>query len=232
MSHPLFTIIAVILLLSTQAIPQSYGAEIRDRIFDEELGRWLTTQEIGKEVVYLTEDEALKLLLPQSKTIQAESRKITPEQKSCIERRIGWKFPETSFEFFIGETDGTIDGYTSIQNTIGKYRPMTYMVGITPSGKVSQVEMLIYRESRGADIRKPRFMYQYKGKQSDDPIRINRDIINITGATMSVRSASAGVKRALVLTEELYLNPQGTPCGAIEHKKKTSRGFFNRLFGN
>jgi Na+-translocating ferredoxin:NAD+ oxidoreductase RnfG subunit len=109
---------------------------------------------------------------------------------------------------------------------------MTYMVGITPSGKVSQVEMLIYRESRGADIRKPRFMYQYKGKQSDDPIRINRDIINITGATMSVRSASAGVKRALVLTEELYLNPQGTPCGAIEHKKKTSRGFFNRLFGN
>tara|TARA_B100000315_G_C14549745_1_gene575133 strand:- start:759 stop:1457 length:699 start_codon:yes stop_codon:yes gene_type:complete len=231
MFHPVFSIIAVTLLLSTQSVTQSYGEAIHDRIFDEELGRWLSPLEIGKEVVYLTEDKALELLLPHSETIRAENRVLTPEKKSCIENRIGWKFPETSFKFFIGETGGTIDGYASIQNTIGKYRPMTYMVGITSSVSVSQVEMLIYRESRGAEIRKPRFMHQYKGKKSDDPIRINRDIINSTGATMSVRSMSAGIKRALVLTEELYLNPPEMPCSAVATRKKQSRSFFDRLFG-
>ena len=214
------------------ATAQKPGDKRDELTWDEELKRWLTPAEVGHEVVYLTEDQSLQLILPKSNGIHAEERQLTPEQKSCIEKRIGWKFPETSFLFFVGKTDENVDGYASIQNTIGKYKPMTYMVGVTPSGKVSQVEMLVYRESRGAEIRKPRFMYQYKGKDSDDPIRINRDIINITGATMSVRSASAGVKRALVLTEELYLNPLGTQCEAVDKKKKKSRGFFDRLFGN
>jgi len=228
-------IVAVMAMLIAGASPsvaQQSGDTRGELTWDDELKRWLTPAELGHEVVYLTEDQALELILSKSDDIHPEERHLTPEQKSCIEKRIGWKFPETSFLFFVGKTDEKVNGYATIQNTIGKYKPMTYMVGITPSGKVSQVEMLIYRESRGAEIRKPRFMYQYTGKDSDDPIRINRDIINITGATMSVRSASAGVKRALVLTEELYLNPKGTPCGATTHKKKTSRGFFDRLFGN
>ncbi len=226
----LFFIISLVLVLSASSMAQ-LPAEKRDgRTFDEELGRWITQKEIGKEVVYLTEDEAVKMLLPSSASVRMEERQLTSEQKLCIERRIGWKFPETSFTFFIGETNDTINGYASLQNTIGKYRPITYMVGVTPDAEVSQVEVLIYRESRGAEVRKPRFTYQYNGKESDDPIRINRDIMNITGATMSVRSVSAGVKRALVLTEELYLNPPEMPCGAVEKKKKKSRGFFDRLF--
>ena len=223
---------AALIAWPSQSVAQKSGDTRGELTWDDELKRWLTPTELGHEVVYLTEDQALELILSKSGDIHAEEHQLTPEQKTCVEKRIGWEFPETSFMFFVGKTEGTINGYATIQNTIGKYRPMTYMVGVTPSGEVSQVEMLVYRESRGAEIRKPRFMYQYKGKESDDPIRINRDIINITGATMSVRSASAGVKRALVLTEELYLNPPGTPCGAVNQNKKKSRGFFDRLFGN
>ena len=40
-----------------------------------------------------------------------------------------------------------------------------------------------------------RFNVQYEGKTVLDPVRINKDIINISGATMSVRSMSAGIKR-------------------------------------
>jgi len=92
-----------------------------------------------------------------------------------------------------------------IQETIGKHRPITYMVGVSPDGRVTSVEILVYRESKGNEVRMKRFNYQYEGKTTQDPIRINKDIINITGATMSVRSVSAGVKRALVLVEEFFL---------------------------
>lgn len=180
-----------------------------ERVWDAELKRYLTPDELGHEEIFLTPEDAAKLMFPDSDRIRKEIITLKPEQKSLIQDLIGWKFPETSFECFIGETNGKTDGWALIQNTIGKHKPMTYMVGINPEGEASNVEVLIYRESRGSEVRKKRFNYQFEGKKLHDPIRINRDIINISGATMSVRSMSAGVKRALVTVDLLYLKPLG-----------------------
>jgi Na+-translocating ferredoxin:NAD+ oxidoreductase RnfG subunit len=176
--------------------------------WDPDLKRWLTEKELSSIDVYLTEEEALKILFPKAQKIQAEELRLTPDQKVRIQDRIGWKFPEESFRSFKAGTDGKVDGYAVIQETIGKHRPITYIVGITPQGKVFDVEIMVYRESKGSEVRRKRFNAQYEGKTTQDPISINKDIINITGATMSVRSVSAGVKRALILVEEFYLNSQ------------------------
>ena len=64
--------------------------------------------------------------------------------------------------------------------------------------------ILVYRESRGGEVRRQRFLRQYRGKDGRDPIRINRDIINITGATMSVRALNTGVRKSLSLLEETF----------------------------
>ena len=194
------------LLLGSALSAMPSAAEPGKRTWDPDLKRWLTDAEIGSIEVYLTEEQALKLLFPNSQRIQPEELRLTPEQKSRIEERIGWKFPEEFFRAFKAESNGQVDGYAVIQETIGKHRPITYIVGVTPEGKVSSVEVLVYRESKGSEVRMKRFNYQYEGKTVQDPIRINKDIINITGATMSVRSVSAGVKRSLVLVEEFYLN--------------------------
>jgi hypothetical protein len=89
---------------------------------------------------------------------------------------------------------------------------------------------LVYREARGSEVRTKRFNYQYQGKNLDDPIRINRDIINITGATMSVRSMSAGVKRVLVLTDEFFLKPMGKST-TFNTASRTDRGFLESFLG-
>lgn len=187
-------------------VPLAVASETGKRTWDPDLKRWLTEEELGSIDVYLTEEQALKLLFPKSRHVRAEELKLTPDQKVRIQERIGWKFPEESFRAFKAETNGTVDGYAVIQETIGKHRPITYIVGVTPDGKVSDIEILVYRESKGSEVRMKRFNSQYEGKTPLDPIRINKDIINITGATMSVRSVSAGVKRALVLVDEFYLN--------------------------
>ena len=184
------------------------AADTGKRTWDPDLKRWLTEKELGSIDVYLTEEEALKILFPKAQKIQAEELLLSPDQKLRIQDRIGWRFPEVSFRAFKAETDGKVDGYAVIQETIGKHRPITYIVGITPQGKVFDVEIMVYRESKGSEVRRKRFNAQYEGKTAQDPISINKDIINITGATMSVRSVSAGVKRALILVEEFYLNSQ------------------------
>ncbi|MBA3964490.1 MAG: FMN-binding protein [Nitrospirales bacterium] len=210
-------------------IPQPAHSQ-NDRVWDAELNRYLTAQEMGQEDVYLTPEEATKLMFPDSDHIRNEVITLSPEQKKLIEERIGWNFPETTFDFFIAKTKGKIDGWALIQNTIGKHKPMTYMVGVDPQGEVLNVEVLVYRESRGSEVRKKRFNYQYQGKTPYHPIRINRDIINISGATMSVRSMSAGVKRSLVLVEELYLKPSGK-VDAINMANRSDKGFLESLLG-
>jgi len=202
-----------------------------ERIWDAELKRYLTEQEIAHAEVFLTEEEALKLMFPNSERIRKDVIRLTPEKKTEIEERIGWKFPEEVFEVYIGETGTKVDGYALIQNTIGKHKPMTYMVGVDHAGACMDVELLVFREARGSEVRTKRFNVQYEGKTVFDPVRINKDIINISGATMSVRSLSAGVKRVLVLVDEFYLKPLGLGSDTVA-AKRADKGFFGMIFGN
>jgi Na+-translocating ferredoxin:NAD+ oxidoreductase RnfG subunit len=207
--HKIF-IASFIIFFSIAGISSLHAAEPNlEKIWDHDLKRWLTPDELGHMEIYFTEDEAATVMFPDSENILRETLTLTAEQKSLVEQVIGWKFPETSFPVYIGQTQGKVDGFAIVQNTIGKHRPITYMVGVDTEGEVTNFEVLIYREARGNEIRTKRFNYQYQGKDVRDPIRINRDIINISGATMSVRSASAGVKRVLVLVNEFYLRPLG-----------------------
>jgi Na+-translocating ferredoxin:NAD+ oxidoreductase RnfG subunit len=202
-----------------------------ERIWDNELKRYLTDQEMMMAEVFMSEEDALKVMLPKSERVRRDLLRLTPDKKSQIEDRIGWKFPEDSFEVYIGETGTQVDGYALVQNTIGKHKAMTYMVGIDQKGRVSDIELLVFRESRGSEIRQKRFNTQYEGKTVLDPVRINKDIINISGATMSVRSMSAGIKRVLVLVDEFYLKPAGLGSDTVA-ARKAEKGFLGSIFGN
>ena len=201
------------------------------RIWDSDLKRYLTEDEMNHAEVFMTEEDAVKIMLAKSERIRKEVIRLSQEKKDAIEQRIGWKFPEESFELYIGETGDRIDGYAMVHNTIGKHKHMTYMVGVDNRGACKDVELLVFREAKGSEVRRKRFNAQYEGKTVSDPIRINKDIINITGATMSVRSISAGVKRVLVLVDEFYLKPAGMGSDTVD-TKKSEKGFFGSLFEN
>lgn len=215
-----------VVLLIASSIPAR-----AERIWDSDLKRFLTDQELAIAEAFMSEEEGVKIMLPKSERIRKDVIKLSPERKTQIEERIGWKFPEQSFEVYIGETGTQVDGYALVQNTIGKHKPMTYMVGIDNKGQVSDVELLVFRESRGSEIRQKRFNAQYEGKTVLDPVRINKDIVNITGATMSVRSMSAGIKRVLVLVDEFYLKPAGIGSDTVA-VRKSDKGLFGTFLGN
>ena len=221
----LLTLTSSIVSISVQA-----AEPLKERIWDHELKRWLNAEELGHLEIYYSPEEAAKVMFPDSDNIRPETLTLTPDQKATVEKRIGWTFPESTFEVFIGETQGKVDGYAIVQNTIGKHRPITYMVGVDAEGECMNFEVLVYREARGNEIATKRFNYQYQGKDVRDPIRINRDIINISGATMSVRSASAGVKRTLVLVDEMYLKPLGKSSHTMM-ADSSEKGFLESLLG-
>jgi hypothetical protein len=162
-------------------------------------------QEIGSMHVYLTPAQARLELFPEAISFQREVRLIPGSFKEDLERRLGRRFDEDSLEVYIGyDRNRTLLGYSVVTDEIGKYRPITFMVAMGVDFRVRGAAVLVYRESRGGEVRRSRFLRQYRGKSARDPIRINRDIINITGATMSVRSLNFGMKKVLAVTEFLY----------------------------
>jgi len=92
-------------------------------------------------------------------------------------------------------------GYAVIVAEVGKVRPITHIVSVTPDGAVGRVAVMIYRESHGADVASERFMAQYAGKSLADPLRLDRDIINIAGSTLSGHAICRGVRKALAVVQ-------------------------------
>jgi Na+-translocating ferredoxin:NAD+ oxidoreductase RnfG subunit len=90
-------------------------------------------------------------------------------------------------------------GFFAVHEVIGKQEYITYAVAINPQGKVAQVEILDYRESHGYEIRNPRWRQQFAGKSRADAVQLETDIVNISGATLSCRHVTDGVRRILLL---------------------------------
>jgi thiamine biosynthesis lipoprotein len=155
---------------------------------------------------YLSEEQAVKIALQGAAAVTVDTKQLTPAQRESLQRKTGLRFPEPLYKFFVGHNkDGTPNAYAVIMNEIGKEEFITFIVGMTPKGEVGDVAILEYRESRGSEVREKRFMRQFRGKKSTDPVRVNQDIINYTGATLSSEAIARGVKKALVLVQVFYL---------------------------
>lgn len=167
--------------------------------------------EIGSIQVYLTPEQARAKIFPQARAFAREIKVVSLGLKAAIKKHLGRGFDGDTLEVYIayGPDEGLL-GYAILSEEIGKYRLITFMVGIGTDFRVREVAVLVYRESRGGEVRRSRFLRQYRKKSSADPVRINRDIINITGATLSVRALNFGVKKALLLTEALYRRKSGS----------------------
>ena len=92
-------------------------------------------------------------------------------------------------------------GWFIVDQVVGKSELITYAVGLDANGAVRGIEILEYRESHGGEVRNPGWRRQFVGKSAADPVRLDDDIRNISGATLSCRHVTEGVKRLLVLYE-------------------------------
>jgi Na+-translocating ferredoxin:NAD+ oxidoreductase RnfG subunit len=154
--------------------------------------------------VFLTPEKALSTLLPEAEAVITEQKSLTPESVKRLEETVGKRVKDQEYTFFIEMKQDKPTGYAVILDMIGKERPITFMVVVNPDGTVRAVEVLVYRESQGFEIRSPRFMKQFEGKTIQSPLRAGRDIDIITGATLSSRSTAYVVKKALALVNLFY----------------------------
>lgn len=159
---------------------------------------------VAAETVTLTPKEALKVFFQNSEQVISEKKELKGELKGRIEKSLGYSLSRESITFYLGKTKDHVDGYALIDNEIGKTEPITFMTVITPQGEVRAVEILVYRESHGGEVKSKRFLKQFESKKQLDPIRVGQDIDNISGATLSARALAKGVKRGVTFWKAFY----------------------------
>lgn len=91
---------------------------------------------------------------------------------------------------------------------IGKEKPITTGIVINNS-KIEQVKVLVFRESRGWEVRHGFFTDQFKQAELKSDHQLNTHIDNISGATLSVRAVKKLAQIALLL-DKTILNKEPT----------------------
>ena len=153
--------------------------------------------------VYLTKKQAFKVAFPEADTIEKERQWLTDVQKQAIEELCLQTIKETRFTFYVGKKNSKPMGYMLIDNIIGKSFPITFYTLLNIDGTVRGVEIMVYREPQGWEVRNESFRNQFFGRDSSSD---SREIHSITGATLSVNALRTGVYKALAAYKILYLD--------------------------
>ena len=92
-----------------------------------------------------------------------------------------WKTPE--------------NGWFIVDQVVGKHEMIDIAVALEADGSVKGVEILQYRETYGDQVRHPKWLAQFVGKNHSQHLTLDHQIKNISGATLSCRHVTDGVNR-------------------------------------
>ena len=204
-----FTFFQLVLLSNKPAFPK----------YDYILGQKLTEEDIEPPdnydfQVFMDEAEAVHAVFKGCDNIFVDNITLSPEEKKTLEDRLRRELDGNTFSVFIGKNGQEIKRYAVITDERGCFHPITFITAVNSDGKIDKVAVMVYRESRGKDVTRSRFLFQYKGKSVASPVKLNRDIIHITGATTSVRGINRGVRMALAIIDTFYLRGSGNRDGS------------------
>ena len=147
--------------------------------------------------VYLTRDQANKTCFPEADRFEYQIVHFNTAQIKTIERASRVKVHVPGLRCALAWHGKQLAGVVIFDYTLGKSEIINYCVALSPEGEAKQIEVLQYRESHGYEIRRPSWRKQFNGKTTTSKLRLHDDIANISGATISCRNVTAGVKRVL-----------------------------------
>ena len=163
---------------------------------------WLGTH------TFYTQAEAVQLLFPSHDRVQpiwqswdevpATVRQHIRDEPAIKDARLVGEFQ--CLQVFRG-TESL--GWAILTEEWGKHEAMTLMVSITPNLQVQGTLLMVFRENRGNGVKHPKFLKQFEGKTSADPIEVDIDLVHVSGSTISSRAMALGVRKSLFLIHYL-----------------------------
>jgi hypothetical protein len=161
--------------------------------------------------VYFTPDALYASFFPSADA--GEDVTFTPDagQRDALKALLGYDLPKPSYTVHVARQGGAVVGYALVDEQNGQHEPITFGVLVAPDGTVKRVEIMVYREPYGDGVRSSAFRAQFTGLAAASPMRAGREINIVSGATISSRALSVGVRRAAAIVSafEASTGPKG-----------------------
>ncbi|MFP4560197.1 MAG: FMN-binding protein [Thiohalorhabdus sp.] len=148
-------------------------------------------EKVGKE-------EALDAGLPDAAEVEKETLYLSEEERKQIEDRADAELESRLFTVYKGLDGDTVTGYAFIDTRTIRTKPATFMVVLSPEGKVRQTRVLAWKEPPEY---KPgeRWLAQFEGHGLEPHTRLGGEIQSMSGASLTSRTLTDGVRRALAV---------------------------------
>jgi Na+-translocating ferredoxin:NAD+ oxidoreductase RnfG subunit len=143
---------------------------------------------------YASPEEAAQRCFPEATAFKERTLQLMAQATDVPARSASWRL-------MTAMNGDNVLGVVVFDAVIGKFELIDYAVGIGNDGKVRNVEILVYRESHGYEVRLPAWRKQFVGKDSSARLRVSEDIANISGATMSSAHVTDGVRRIVAVVQ-------------------------------
>ena len=148
-------------------------------------------------------EKALSEIYPNSQ-VEVKNIILTPEQQSAIEKLSGVKLNTRLVSWYIVKRGGTLIAYAYVDTHIVRTHPEVVLYTITPEGKIDVIEVLAFNEPLEY-MPEERWLKLFAGKQlNKDPIRLKRDIPNMTGAALTARAIADNTRKVLAMWQVLF----------------------------
>lgn len=126
--------------------------------------------------------------------------KIEDSINKLLPKRIG------NDHLFKIESNSELMGYAYVDKAPSHTDKFDYLILLDSNLIVVKTKILIYREDYGAEIGSNRWLKQFIGKKSSDRLKYEKDIIAISGATISANSMTNAMNQFLQSLEILHIN--------------------------
>lgn len=150
---------------------------------------------------FINEIQAQKILFGKADKFVKLSIQLSDDQLDLIKEKARVRQRSKSPQVWKAELKGELLGYFFVDEVIGKHEYITYALGVNSKGETLGIEIMTYRETHGSEIKDSAWRGKFVGKKLSDPFKLDNDVPNISGATLSCRNVLDGVKRLLVLHE-------------------------------
>jgi Na+-translocating ferredoxin:NAD+ oxidoreductase RnfG subunit len=155
---------------------------------------WLTAPITVQAKIYVSQEQAQQLIFP-GKSFGHTPMLLTDEMQAILRKKSGVRQPVAGHRIW----QSPAGDWFIVDQVVGKHEMITYALGINADGSVQGIEIMEYLESYGHEVAQMNWRKQFHGKKVSDAVQLNQDIQNISGATLSSKHLTDGIKRLLVL---------------------------------
>jgi Na+-translocating ferredoxin:NAD+ oxidoreductase RnfG subunit len=156
--------------------------------------------------LFLRESAAPRALFGEHASAVRKTLELSPSEVAELSKILERKVEVRSYPYLEVRSEGDqkpVLGDIFLMDVIGQSLPITFAVGVKPDGTLQDIQVMVYREPHGDEIRERRFRAQFAGKKLQDPLVVGKDIDAISGATISSNSAAYAARKGLALADLL-----------------------------